>query len=194
MYYMHNENKMNRTTKNRDKKNNMKNKRAAKATIVALMMWICCLMHANAQTELYEKYKHLTDVTVACVMNYSVNDTTQVELTMLAPQTKEAVYYLVEEFNLGIEKDIIDKTLGDKRVMSLFRMLVHKDDPTKSYGVVNGDDDWKNVSMLVYNVNIGTVLIFQDIETMERIKVISDFLTTALTKPEILKNIEQVVK
>ena len=172
----------------------MKNKRLAKATIVALMMWICCLMHANAQTELYEKYKHLTDVTVACVMNYRVNDTTEVEITILAPHTKEAVYYLAEEFNLGIEKDIIDEGLGNKGNISLFRKLVHKDDPTKSYGVVSGDDDLKDVSMLVYNVNIGTVLIFQDIETMERIKVISDFLTTALTKPEILKNIEQIIK
>jgi hypothetical protein len=172
----------------------MKNKRPAKATIVALMMWICCLMHANAHTELYENYKHLTDVTVACVMNYRVNDTTEVEITLLAPHTKEAVYYLAEEFNLGIEKDIIDEGLGNKGNISLFRKLVHKDDPTKSYGVVSGDDDLKDVSMLVYNVNIGTVLIFQDIETMERIKVISDFLTTALTKPEILKNIEQIIK
>ena len=187
---MHNENKMNRTTKNRDKKNNMKNKRAAKATIVALMMWICCLMHANAQTELYEKYKHLTDVTVACVMNYSVNDTTQVELTMLAPQTKEAVYYLVEEFNLGIEKDIIDKTLGDKRVMSLFRMLVHKDDPTKSYGAINEDDDWKNVSRLVYNYNTGTIVIFHDIENRERRLAIGRFLTGTLTEPEKFPTID----
>jgi hypothetical protein len=127
-------------------------------------------------------------------MAFPVTDSVKVDVTILAPQTKEAVYYLVEEFNLGIEKDIIDKTLGNKGNISLFRKLVHKDDPTKSYGVVSGDDDLKDVSMLVYNVNIGTVLIFQDIETMERIKVISDFLTTALTKPEILKNIEQVVK
>ena len=159
-------------------------------TIVAM----AATQNAYCQTALYNQYKHLTDVRVVCIMDFPVDENVKVDITMLEPKTKEAVYYLVEEFNLGIEKDIIDKYLGNKGNISLFRKLVHKDDPTKSYGVVSGDDDLKDVSMLVYNVNIGTVLIFQDIETMERIKVISDFLTTALTKPEILKNIEQVVK
>ena len=159
-------------------------------TIVAM----AATQNAYCQTNLYNQYKHLTDVRVVCIMDFPVDENVKVDITMLEPKTKEAVYYLVEEFNLGIEKDIIDKDLGNKGNISLFRKLVHKDDPTKSYGVVSGDDDLKDVSMLVYNVNIGTVLIFQDIETMERIKVISDFLTTALTKPEILKNIEQVVK
>ena len=172
----------------------MKNKRPAKATIVALMMWICCLMHANAQTELYEKYKHLTDVTVACVMNYRVNDTTEVEITLLAPHTKEAVYYLVEEFNLGIEKDIIDERLGDKGVMSLFRKLVHKDDPTKSYGSINEDDDWKNVSRLVYNYNIGSLVVFHNIETEKRYDAISRYLMNVLRNPEKFPSIENKIK
>ncbi len=194
MFYMHNENKMNRTTKNRDKKNNMKNKRPAKATIVALMMWICCLMHANAQTELYEKYKHLTDVTVACVMNFYVNDTTQVELTILAPQTKEAVYTLVEEFNLGIEKDIIDETLGDKNNMGLFSRNVYKNDPTKKYGAIGGNDDFKDISVLAYNCNTGALLIFYNIETIERARIVSKFLNNSLKNPEILNDIEQIIK
>jgi hypothetical protein len=161
-----------------------------------LLMTIAATMAPKAmcQTELYKQYKHLTDVKVVCIMKFPINDTTTTSLTLFVPKTKEAVYYLAEEFNLGIEKDIIDEGLGNKGNISLFRKLVHKDDPTKSYGVVSGDDDLKDVSMLVYNVNIGTVLIFQDIETMERIKVISDFLTTALTKPERLKNIEQIIK
>ena len=167
-----------------------------KANRIITMLALAMLLPASAwsQTSLYKQYEHRTDIVAMCVLNYPINDTVKVNITLLEPKTKEAVYYLAEEFNLGIEKDIIDKELGNKGNISLFRKLVSKNDPTKSYGVVNGDDDWKNVSMLVYNVNIGTVLIFQDIETMERIKVISDFLTTALTKPEILKNIEQVVK
>ena len=85
--------------------------RKTKPTLIlmAIALWLGTAMPTVGQTELYKQYSHLKDVTVACIMNFYVNDTTQVELTILAPQTKEAVYYLAEEFNLGIEKDIIDK-------------------------------------------------------------------------------------
>ena len=191
---MHKENKMNRTIKNRDRKNNMKNKRTYRIAIVAVMMWVCCLMHANAQTELYEKYKHLTDVTVACVMNFYVNDTTQVELTMLAPQTKDAVYYLVEEFNLGIEKDIIDERLGDKNNMGLFSRNVSKNEPTKKYRAIREEDDYKQMSVLVYNYNVGSLIVFHNIETEERYDVISSYLVDVLNEPEKFPSIDNVKK
>ena len=149
---------------------------------------------AMCQTELYKQYKHLTDVKVVCIMKFPINDTTTTSLTLFVPKTKEAVYYLVEEFNLGIEKDIIDERLGDKGVMSLFRMLVHKDDPTKSYGAINEDDDWKNVSRLVYNYNVGSLVVFHNIETEKRYDAISRYLMNVLRNPEKFPSIENKIK
>ena len=155
---------------------------------------IISLQNIYAQTDLYKKYQHRKDITVACAMQFPINNDVKTDITIFAPKTKEAVYYLVEEFNLGIEKDIIDERLGDKRVMSLFRMLVHKDDPTKSYGVVNGDDDWKNVSRLVYNYNVGSLVVFHNIETEERNDVISSYLIDVLNEPEKFPSIDNVKK
>ena len=170
----------------------MKNKRPAKATIVALMMWICCLMHANAQTELYEKYKHLTDVTVACIMNFYVNDTTQVELTILAPQTKEAVYYLAEEFNLGIEKDIIDNRFGQQERYSLYTYYVRKDDVKKRFGEIKTDEDFKDIAKLAYNYNMGTIVIFHDIDTKEKAIIVETFLVSTLKDRKKFPSVDNV--
>ena len=159
-----------------------------------LLALVVLLGTAKAQTELYKKYEHLEDVTVVCIMKLPINDTMTAQVTLLAPHTKEAVYYLVEEFNLGIEKDIIDKELGNKGNISLFRKLVSKNDPTKSYGVVNGDDDWKNVSRLVYNYNVGSLVVFHNIETEERNDVISSYLIDVLNEPEKFPSIDNVKK
>ena len=54
-------------------------------------------------------------ITKEMTENYdNLTDSVKVDVTILAPKTKEAVYYLVEEFNLGIEKDIIDEGLGNE--------------------------------------------------------------------------------
>lgn len=167
--------------------NNMKTRKTKPTLILmAIALWLGTAMPTLGQTELYKQYSHLKDVTVACIMNFYVNDTTQVELTILAPQTKEAVYYLVEEFNLGIEKDIIDKTLGDKNNMGLFSRNVYKNDPTKKYGAIGGNDDYKNISVLAYNYSMGTIMIIHDVNNKERGRIIGEFLINVLEQPDLL--------
>jgi hypothetical protein len=142
------------------------------------------------QTKLYKQYQHRKDITVACAMAFPITDSVKVDVTILAPKTKEAVYTLVEEFNLGIEKDIIDEGLGDKNNMGLFSRNVYKNDPTKKYGAIGGNDDYKNISVLAYNYNIGTIVIFHDIDTKERDRAIGRFLTGTLTEPEKFPTID----
>ena len=148
---------------------------------------------AMCQTELYKQYKHLTDVKVVCIMKFPINDTTTTSLTLFVPKTKDAVYYLVEEFNLGIEKDIIDETLGKKGTALLTRN-VYKNDVTKLFRAINEDEDFKDISVLAYNCNTGALLIFHNIETIERARIVSKFLNNSLKNPEILNDIEQIIK
>jgi hypothetical protein len=165
--------------------------RKTKPTLIlmAIALWLGTAMPTLGQTELYKQYSHLKDVTVACIMNFHVNDTTQVELTILAPQTKEAVYYLVEEFNLGIEKDIIDKDLGDE-YSGLSRRNVCRDNVKKRYGPIKSPDDYKNISKLVYSYSNGTIVVFHNIDTEERDDVVGTFLTNTLTEPEKFPSID----
>ena len=175
--------------------NNMKTRKTKPTLILmAIALWLGTAMPTVGQTELYKQYSHLKDVTVACIMNFYVNDTTQVELTILVPQTKEAVYYLVEEFNLGIEKDIIDKTFGDKNNTKLRRYNVYKDNVKKRYGPIKSPDDYKNISRLIYNYSTGTLMIFHDIDTEERFTAISNLLMDVLTNPEKFPSINNVNK
>ena len=146
---------------------------------------------AMCQTDLYKQYKHLTDVKVICMMKFPINDTTTTALTLFVPKTKEAVYYLAEEFNLGIEKDIIDKNLGDE-YSGLSRRIVYKNDVKKRYGDIESPDDYKNISRLIYNYSAGTLLIFHDIDTEERFTAISELLTDVLTNPEKFPTIDKV--
>ena len=148
---------------------------------------------AMCQTELYKQYKHLTDVKVVCIMKFPINDTTTTSLTLFVPKTKEAVYYLVEEFNLGIEKDIIDKDL-ENEYSGLFRRIVYKDNVKKRYGVIESPDDYKNISRLIYNYSTGTLMIFHNIDTEERFTAISNLLMDVLTNPEKFPSINNVNK
>ena len=86
-------------------------------------MAICSRLPLCSQTTLYNQYKHRTDMVVACAMDFPITDSVKVDVTMLVPNNKEAVYTLVEEFNLGIEKDIIDKDLGDEYSGLLTRIV-----------------------------------------------------------------------
>ena len=155
------------------------------ALSVALGPW----QPLHCQTKLYNQYKHRTDMVVACAMAFPITDSVKVDVTILAPQTKEAVYYLVEEFNLGIEKDIIDKTFGDK-YSGLLRFNVYKDNVKKEFGPIESPDDYKNISKLVYSYSNGTIVIFHNIETEERDIAISKFLTGTLTEPEKFPSID----
>ena len=110
------------------------------------------------------------------------------DLTILAPQTKEAVYYLVEEFNLGIEKDIIDKDL-ENEYSGLFMCNVCRDNVKKEFGpMIN--NDYTNVSELVYNCSKGTIVVFHNIENRERISAIINFLTGTLTELEKFPSVD----
>ena len=159
-------------------------------TIVAM----AATQNAYCQTALYNQYKHLTDVRVICIMDFPVDENVKVDITMLEPKTKEAVYYLAEEFNLGIEKDIIDKTLGDKNNTKLRRYNVYKDNVKKRYGPIKSPDDYKNISRLIYNYSTGTLMIFHDIDTEERFTAISNLLMDVLTNPEKFPSINNVNK
>ena len=168
---------------------NYNNRRTFVAT---LALCIALLLPAMAwcQTDLYKEYEHRTDLVAMCIMNYPITDSVKVDITMLVPNNKEAVYYLVEEFNLGIEKDIIDKDLEDK-YSGLLRLNVHRNNAKKAFGRISADD-YANVSKLVYNRSKGTIVVFHNIESKERDIAIGSFLTNALTEPELFPSVGSV--
>ncbi|MBO7201704.1 MAG: hypothetical protein J6V54_09975 [Bacteroidales bacterium] len=168
--------------------------RKTKPTLIllAIALWLGTAMPTVGQTELYKQYSHLKDVTVACIMNFHVNDTTQVELTILAPQTKEAVYTLVEEFNLGLDKEEVYNQFGQEKKYTLYIRNVCKDDIKKRFGEIKSADDYKNVAILAYNYNTGTILVFHNIETEERDNVIGSFLTNTLIDQELFPSVDDV--
>ena len=141
---------------------------------------------AMCQTELYKQYKHLTDVKVVCIMKFPINDTTTTSLTLFVPKTKEAVYYLVEEFDLGLDKEKVYNRFGKEERYSLYTYNVRKDDIKKRFGPITSDEDYKNMSILAYNYNMGIIIIFHDINTKERNATIVKFLRTTLEQPELL--------
>ena len=159
-------------------------------TIVAM----AATQNAYCQTALYNQYKHLTDVRVVCIMDFPVDENVKVDITMLEPKTKEAVYYLVEEFNLGIEKDIIDEGLGNEENNFLKTYNVRKDDVREKFGSISSLDDYKSISRLLYRYSTGLVLVFHDIETKERSMAITSFINKSTKDPKILPNIEQILK
>ena len=141
---------------------------------------------AMCQTELYKQYKHLTDVKVVCIMKFPINDTTTTSLTLFVPKTKDAVYYLVEEFNLGLDKEKVYNRFGKEERYSLYTYNVRKDNIKKIYGPITSDEDYKNMSILAYNYNMGIIIIFHDINTEDRYKIINRFLIKALKQPDLL--------
>ena len=167
--------------------NNMKTRKTKPTLILmAIALWLGTAMPTLGQTELYKQYSHLKDVTVACIMNFHVNDTTQVELTILAPQTKEAVYYLVEEFNLGLDKEKVYNRFEKEERYTLYTYNVRKDDIKKRFGPITSDEDYKNMSILAYNYNMGIIIIFHDINTEDRCDIIERFLIKTLKQPDLL--------
>ena len=171
----------------------MKNETYKKQKTIIPILALCLAMllpaTARCQTDLYKQYKHRTDIVAMCIINYPVTNHIKVDITMLEPKTKEAVYYLAEEFNLGIEKDIIDKTFGDKNNTKLRRYNVYKDNVKKRYGPIKSPDDYKNISKLVYSYSNGTIVVFHNIDTEERDDVVGTFLTNTLAEPEIFPSV-----
>ena len=70
----------------------MKLQNPSKILLLTAMMLICATTTTlHCQTKLYKQDKHRTDMMVACIMNYPITDSVKVDVTMLVPQTKEAV-------------------------------------------------------------------------------------------------------
>ena len=166
---------------------NYKSRKNIVATLTLCIIWLLPAV-AWCQTKLYNQYKHRTDLVAMCIMNYPITDSVKVDVTMLVPNNKEAVYTLAEEFNLGIEKDIIDKDLGDE-YSGFLRLNVCSDNVKKAFGPISSYD-YTNVSKLVYNRSKGVIVIFHNIETEQRDIAISKFLTGTLTEPEKFPSID----
>ena len=156
-----------------------------KALSILVVFW---LMASNlySQTQLYEQYKHRTDITVACIMQYPISDSVKTDVTMFIPNSKEALWTMVQEFNLGLEKDTVYNRFGVQKKYSLYTYNVRKDNIKKRYGSITCADDYKNMMILAYSYNKGGILIFHDIDTEERYDEINDFLLEALKKPKLL--------
>ena len=151
-------------------------------TIVAM----AATQNAYCQTALYNQYKHLTDVRVICIMDFPITGQVKVDITMLEPKTKEAVYYLVEEFNLGLDKEEVYNQFGQEKKYTLNTYNVRKDNIKKRFGPITSNEDYKNMSRLAYNYNMGVIVIFHNIDTKERYGIITDFLINTLEQPDLL--------
>ena len=157
---------------------NVKSK-AKKLLAMLAVFWIVA-ESLYGQTQLYEQYKHRTDITVACIMQYPITETVKTDVTMFIPKTKEALWPMVQEFNLGLEKEEVYERLGAKKKYSLYMYSVRKDDIKKRYGPVKSADDYKNMMTLAYNYNKGVILVFHDIDTKERSVEVRRFLLRML--------------
>ena len=159
-------------------KTNVKSK-AKKVLAMLAVFWIVA-ESLYGQTQLYEQYKHRTDITVACIMQYPITETLKTDVTMFIPKTKEALWAMVQEFNLGLNKDKVYERLGAEKKYSLYMYSVRKDDIKKRYGPVKSADDYKNMMTLAYNYNKGVILVFHDIDTKERSDEVIRFLLRML--------------
>ena len=159
-------------------------------TTILCLMAICSRLPLCCQTTLYNQYKHRTDMVVACAMDFPITDSVKVDVTLFIPKTKEAVWPMVEEFNLGLDKEEVYNYLGKQKIYSLYSYYVCKDEIKKRVGEIKSYEDYKNIAQLVYNYNIGTIVIFHNIETIERLLVINSFLINTLTEHEKFPSID----
>ena len=141
---------------------------------------------AMCQTDIYKQYKHLTDVKVICIMKFPINDTTTTAITLFVPKTKEAVWPLVEEFNLGLDKEEVYNRFEKEEKYTLYTYNVRKDDVKKRFGPITSDEDYKNIEILAYNYSMGTIMIIHDVNNKERGRIIGEFLINVLEQPDLL--------
>ena len=153
--------------------------RAKKVLAMLAVFWIVA-ESLYGQTQLYEQYKHRTDITVACIMQYPITETVKTDVTMFIPKTKEALWAMVQEFNLGLNKDKVYERLGAQKKYSLFMSNVCKDNIKKGFVPIKSADDYKNMMILAYNYNKGVILVFHDIDTKERSDEVRRFLLRML--------------
>ena len=157
----------------------MKCRKAILHIVVAIMV-VCGSLPIYAQTDLYKQYEHRTDMVVMCVMDFPITPDVKTDITLFMPKTKEALWAMVQEFNLGLEKEEVYERLGAQKKYSIFMSNVCKDNIKKGFGPIKSADDYKNMMILAYNYNKGVILVFHDIDTKERDAAIGRFLLRTL--------------
>ena len=154
--------------------------------IVLTITVICSSLPLQGQTKLYNQYKHRTDIRVACIMQYPITDSVKVDVTLFVPKTKEDLWPMVQEFGLGLDKEEVYNCFEKEEKYTLYTYNVRKDDIKKDFGVIKSDKDYKNMAILAYNYNMGTIIIFHDINAKDRYKTINRFLIKTLKQPDLL--------
>ena len=156
--------------------------------IVLTITVICSSLPLQGQTKLYNQYKHRTDMVVMCVMDYPLTDSLKTDITLFQPLTPDHLWPMVEEFNvINLEKDTVNYYYSNDKYAPLHFYNVEKDNIKRFYGPIrNPDNDYVNMSKLVYNYNTGTIMVFHNIETEERCDILDRFLIKALKQPELL--------
>lgn len=165
----------------------MKHSKAILPIVVAIMV-ICGSLPIYAQTDLYKQYEHRTDMVVMCVMDFPITPDLKTDITLFMPKNKEDLWPMVQEFNLGLNKDTVYNRFEKEERYILYSYNVRKDNIKKRFGPITSDKDYKNMARLVYNYNMGTIMIIHDIESKERDYKIEQFLVRTLKQPELLPN------
>ena len=150
---------------------------------------IMLMLYANvvcSQTALYNQYKHRTDIRVACIMQYPLTDSLKTDITLFEPKTKEDLWPMVQEFGLGLDKDEVYNYFEKEERYTLYSYNVRKDNIKKCFGPITSNEDYKNMSILAYNYNMGIIIIFHDINTEDRCDIIERFLIKTLKQPDLL--------
>ena len=159
------------------------------ALSVALGPW----QPLHCQTKLYNQYKHRTDMVVACAMDFPITDSIKTDITLFHPKTPDHLWPMVQEFGLGLDKEEVYNEFGQEKRYTLYSYNVCKDDIMKRFGPIKSDEDYKDIANLVYNYNMGTIVIFHDIDTKERDRAIVSFLTGTLKEPEKFPTIDNAI-
>ena len=144
-------------------------------------------MVVQGQTKIYKEYEHRTDLTAMCVLNFIITDSVKVDITVLEPNNADAAYELVKDFGFenAMTKEDVEEAMRTEEE-GLLRKLVWRNNPKKRFGPITSPDDYKKISVLVYNTATGVILIFHNVDTIERYKFISSLLTKSLTDKEAL--------
>ena len=112
------------------------------------------------------------------------NDSNSIkEFNRLSRINKQVLRNLV----INLEKDTVNYYYGNDKYAPLHFYNVEKDNIKKFYGpMCNPTKDYKNISKLVYNYNMGIIMIFHDIETEKRYRAITRFLLKSVNHLELL--------
>ena len=166
----------------------MKPYKTPKRLLLIALLLICATTTTTlpCQTTLYNQYKHRTDIRVACIMQYPITDSVKVDVTLFIPKTKEAVWPMVQEFGLGLDKEEVYNRFEKEEKYTLYFYNVPKDNIKKRFGPITSDKDYKNIAKLVYSYNMGMIMILHHMDTEDRYKIINRFLIKTLKQPNLL--------